>query len=164
MNPTRLREVLDYDPETGIFTWKVRVSTNVPVGTVAGSLDGGSYLNIHLDGRAYLAHRLAWLYVHGEWPVSQVDHINRIKTDNRFTNLRLATASQNAQNQRRDQRQGTSRLLGVSWNSTAGRWASRITVQGRVKFLGSFDTEEDAHAAYLAAKAIMHPYAVAGGD
>ena len=80
----RLREVLDYDPDTGVFTRKVRTASSVKVGDVAGSLNGKGYIRIRVDGRLYFAHRLAWLYVHGEWPVDQVDHINGIKNDNRI--------------------------------------------------------------------------------
>src|ERR1700719_1662744 len=96
----RLRELLSYDPETGVFRWLVRKRQNVKAGDVAGSFDGCGYCKISIDRRAYKAHRLAWLYMTGEWPPAEIDHINMNRADNRFANLRLATRHQNMANQR----------------------------------------------------------------
>jgi hypothetical protein len=90
----RLREILGYDPETGLFTRLVRTG-RIRAGEVAGTAHSRGYRSIVIDGRVYLSHRLAWLYVHGEWPPEQIDHINRNRADNRLVNLRAAKQSQN---------------------------------------------------------------------
>jgi len=84
----RLRELLDYDTETGLFRWKTPTNNRITVGSLAGQNHPKGYTRIGVDGAKYLAHRLAWLYVHGVWPINQIDHINRMKTDNRINNLR----------------------------------------------------------------------------
>jgi len=95
----RVRECLNYDPDTGVFTWiKIEAKNRRPLGSVAGSLDSYGHLSIKIDGRRYLAHRLAWLYMTGEWPEDMIDHRNRIKTDNRWENLRLCDNGQNKMN------------------------------------------------------------------
>ncbi len=93
-----LRSILHYDQETGIFTWKVRTARRVKAGDVAGCSDGDGYRLIKVQSRLYKAHRLAWLYIHGSWPKDQIDHINRIRTDNRIANLREVSNKQNLQN------------------------------------------------------------------
>ena len=99
----RLREVLAYDPDTGVFTWKARTSpfSRVNVGDVAGNLRRDGYIEICVDGRKHQSHRLAWLYVYGEWPADQIDHINGIRTDNRIANLREANNAENHHNLRK---------------------------------------------------------------
>ena len=155
MDQGRLREVLDYDPDTGIFTWKVRVSTHCRPGDEAGSPHARGYVVIGLDRCVYLAHRLAWFYVHGEWPEAEIDHRNGVRTDNRLSNLRLATSTQNKQNRRNAR--GTTPFR--------GRWKAQIGLGNKVtKYLGMFDTEEEAHQAYLAAKTEMHQFFVEGGE
>ena len=141
----QLRSVLDYDQETGIFTWKVRTS-NVKVGDVAGCLAGEGYLLIGLQRRRYHAHRLAWLYVYGSWPKDQIDHINRIRTDNRISNLREVTNKQNMQNagKRRD---NTSGYQGVSWHKHGSKWQVGIVHNQQRMHLGLFDDLEAAIAA-----------------
>ena len=91
-----LREALHYDPDTGIFTWKVATASCVKVGAEAGCVKNDGYRAIGMGGKSYKAHRLAWLYVHGEWPKEQIDHINHIRTDNRMENLRPASGGENA--------------------------------------------------------------------
>lgn len=142
----RLRELLSYDPETGQFTWVAR-RQRVRVGQVAGTKNKYGYLQIGIDGRKYALHRLAWLWVTGEWPPKEIDHINRDSTDNRFANLRLATSSQNNCNQsmRGD---NTSGVKGVSWNKKSGKWHSRIVVNGKYRHLGLFSDLKDAASAY----------------
>lgn len=152
----RLRELLHYDPATGVFTWLVHRQRH-RAGTVAGSPHSAGYIEIGVCGRSYLAHRLAWLYVHGEWPARDVDHRNGIKTDNRIDNLRDVTKVVNLQNRRGAAAGNVSGLLGVSKSAAkCGRWFARLQVNGRQKSLGSFDSPEAAHAAYLTAKRQLH--------
>lgn len=145
----RLRELLEYDPATGVFKWRpaLKMRRN---GLVAGSSSGRGYWYISIDKRMYLAHRLAWLYVHGCWPIDQIDHINRVKIDNRIVNLREATGSQNKQNvgAKKSNRSG---LKGIWWDGRIKRWRPRIRVGGRALWLGSFRTPEEAHAVYCEA-------------
>jgi hypothetical protein len=150
MNVSRLRSVLNYDPRTGVFRWAERPSPRVRVGDVAGTVNGHGYLNIGFDGRTYKAHRLAWLYVHGEWPVGQIDHRNGDRTDNRLANLRVVTNAENLRSARRARSDSATGLVGVS--RAGGRYRARMMVNGQSRSLGTYDTPEQAHAAYLAAK------------
>ena len=118
----RLRALLDYDPVTGVFTWKATRTGQAVAGRIAGGALHTGYHRIQIDGRAFLAHRLAWLYVHEVWPQGQIDHINGVKADNRIANLREATASQNGQNRRGSQINNGSGLLGVYPHDASGRW------------------------------------------
>lgn len=151
----KLREALCYDPSTGIFTRKIRAS-NAKAGDVAGSA-GARYSVIWLNGRKYLAHRLAWLYMTGEWPRMYIDHINGNGMDNRFSNLRVATDRLNRENlrsARSDNR--SSGLLGAHWCEYHKKWKSHIRHCGRLKHLGYFSSAKEAHARYLEAKRILH--------
>lgn len=147
----RLRELLCYDPETGIFIRRRGQGAGLPA-HLRSNRNG--YGRISLDGHEWLAHRLAWLYVHGAWPSSQLDHINRNKLDNRICNLRLATHDLNQQNHIRARRTNKIGLLGVSLSQ--GKWRAQITVNRKKIFLGRFDDPEQAHSAYLDAKARLH--------
>ena len=149
----RLRELLHYDPETGVFTRLVR-SGPAKVGDVAGTADTHGYIQISVDGALYLAHRLAFLWMTGEWPPHQVDHINGVRADNRFANLRPATNAENMQNVRRPYSSNRIGLLGVCRHGN--RFRATIKVDGRCIHLGTFDAPEQAHAAYLAAKRKLH--------
>jgi hypothetical protein len=147
-----LRELLNYDPATGVFIWKER-RKGVRVGAVAGSIYSTGYRAIKIDQRHYLAHRLAWLYVRGEWPIVDIDHINRQRADNRITNLRPATRSQNQANVP-IWRTSSSGYRGVT-RRRSGRWGAGINAHGRRIELGTFGTPEEASAAYRAA-AVAH--------
>ncbi len=151
-----LRELLHYDPQTGVFTWKVAVAQCIAIGDVAGGLRTDGYLAIKLAGKSYFAHRLAWRYVRGRWPKKHVDHWNGRRADNRFTNLREATKAQNAQNVRKAYANNQSGFLGVG--ADKNRWRARIRIDGHLCSLGYFNTPEAAHAAYLAAKRQLHPF------
>ena len=153
----RLRELLHYDPESGVFTWLVRATKNIKIGDEAGDRDTHGYLAIRIDGKRYRAHRLAWLYMTGAWPVHEIDHINGIRDDNRLGNLREATRAENQQNQavRRDSSSG---FTGVSWDKWRNKWQAYIKIAGRQRYLGRFPTAESAHAAYLAAKMKLHTF------
>lgn len=144
----RLRELLDYNPATGVFKWKPTAQKRTK-GLVAGSKHRGWYWIIAIDKRQYLAHRLAWLYVHGRWPLDQIDHVNGIRFDNRIANLREATTIQNRQNRKPK----VAGLKGV-WKYY-NRWRARIYANGKCIWLGTFSTQEAASAAYREA-AIKH--------
>lgn len=148
----RLKELLSYERATGLFRWKARTSASsrVVIGDVAGGPDRDGYIVIRVDGRLYLAHRLAVFYVTGEWPRDDVDHRDLNRSNNEWRNLRCATESQNLANQKL-MCTNTSGFKGVSWDKTAKRWTAQIEVRGRKLRLGRFDTPEDAHSAYMAA-------------
>src|SRR5580692_7435516 len=133
--------VILYDPETGLFTWiKARRHR---VGKRAGSRNHDGYRRIHVGGCQRAEHRLAWLYMTGEWPAEDIDHKNRIKDDNRWCNLRLATVTQNQGNSRpRAGLKGTTRVR-------TGKWTAQIQKHGIKLHLGTFNTQEEAHKAYV---------------
>lgn len=152
----RLRELLHYDPETGIFRWNISHPSRA-AGGVAGHHSRQGYIYIVIAKRKYGAHRLAWLYMTGAWPAAQVDHRDGSKSNNRFDNLREATNAQNHQNISVS-RSGTSGYLGVTFDKAKGRWQAQIKVEGRYKFLGRHDTPEQAFDAYCLAKAGLHTF------
>lgn len=157
----RLRELLTYDPDTGIFRWKANRGTVIS-GTVAGSaqrLGRTSYVYIMIDHRGYRAHRLAWLYMNGVWPKDMIDHINGDGADNRYSNLREASCAQNSQApNKRMLPQNTSGYVGVSKKKGRNKWNASIAFSGKRIFLGSFFSAEDASAAYLKAKKMHHAF------
>lgn len=154
----RLREVLHYEPETGVFTWKVRASSRGCAGSAAGSLHRAGYLVVKVDNRLHQAHRLAWLHVYGVWPPEDVDHINRTRDDNRIVNLRLASRAENCQNtgMRRNNKLG---CKGVCWNARAQKWQAQIMRQSQNLHLGYFDDINHAIAARKKAEEQLHPFA-----
>ena len=159
MDQAKLKELLDYNPETGDFHWRCKPkSGRVSVGDRAGSRHNRGYIQVRVDGGHYLAHRLAWLYVYGAIPASLVDHINGNRADNRIANLRLATPSENQQNRRQAHKNSATGYLGVGYVRTRQTrpWIARIKVNGKEKKLGFFSTPERASAAYMAAKREFH--------
>lgn len=153
----RLKEMLDYDPSNGVFTWIKAARGLVRRGDCAGSLGENGYVRITLDNKRYRAHRLAWFYVHGMWPSQEIDHINRIKHDNRIANLREATRAENNQN-RPIPRSNKSGYRGVSKRKGSELWVAMIDANKRRFFLGEFKSPELAHAAYQAASLAMHTH------
>jgi len=141
---------LQYDQETGIFTWKHDGTRGVKAGHVAGYKMQNGYIMLSVAGKKILAHRVAWLFAHGEFPNGNIDHINRDKSDNKIANLRLATFEQNAQNRLKNSK-NTSGFKGVSWHKRDERWQAAITVKGKVLHLGYYKTPEDAYLAYVEA-------------
>jgi len=156
----RLIDVLDYDRDSGLFTWRKATNPrmNLLVGSVAGCLRPDGYLSISIDGDSFLAHRLAWFWITGQWPAEEIDHKNGAKADNRLANLREANRSQNRQNTRRSFSE--TGLVGVSWCKRDKRFRAVIKLNGRQKSLGYFTTAESAQVAYLRAKKEIHPFAV----
>lgn len=147
----RIREVLRYDPETGICTWTKKTGRKVVVGSRAGHADPRTgYRYIRIDGHQILEHRIVWAYIHGEWPSYYIDHWRGAEVGNKLENLRPASCSQNNAN-RRMSTTNTSGVKGVSFHKKVGRWRASIKKNGQQKHLGYFDTLEDAAVAYRTA-------------
>jgi hypothetical protein len=145
----RLRELFDYEPGSGEFRYKVRRNRAL-VGSICGWHNARGYLSFRVDGKMHYAHRLAWLHVHGRWPDAMIDHINGEKDDNRITNLREASRSQNLANSRVPSN-NTSGFKCVSFYKKSGKWTATIMKDAKFTPLGRFETPEAAHAAYMAA-------------
>lgn len=150
-----LKKFLSYDPETGDFRWKVMRTRRWKVGMIAGTVckkRGYRRIGLKPTGATRViivrAHRIAWLYVYGEWPFSDIDHINRNGCDNRIANLRLATKTQNMGNRKRNAN-NSSGYKGVYKHRN--KWAACIRQNGKTISLGTFNTPQEAHAAYVAA-------------
>jgi hypothetical protein len=157
----RLKELLTYDPLTGIFRW-INDSGRygrIKAGTKAGSNGNGSqgYIEIGLDGKKYKAHRLAILYVEGNWPPDEVDHMDGVRVNNRYSNLRKATFLQNRSNLKRYET-NTSGFAGVSFHKRVGKWQARISSGAKRMHLGYFPSPEEASEAYKEAKAKHHAF------
>ena len=155
----RLQEVLDYDPNTGIFTWKEKISSKVVVGRKAGSLSGTGYHMISLFKKKYRAHHLVWLFVYGIWPKEQIDHKNGIRTDNRLCNLREATNQENCQNTQK-RANNTSGCRGVCWNKAAKKWQAYIRHNYQFIYLGIFKYKWQAIRARKRAEQKYQPFRV----
>ena len=150
LDSTYLREVLDYNPETGIFYWKFGNKRNTKANQIAGSIHPEGYRFIWIKDKHHRAHRLAWLYVFNEFPILQIDHINGNKDDNRIVNLRQATHSENQQNKHSSK--------GYSWHKRKQRWEAYIRISGKKLTLGYFENENDAKLARATAKQEHHPF------
>lgn len=150
-----LRYWLDYNPSTGFFTWRNNYHKS-RVGERAGYDDGHGYIGIRVGGACHAAHRLAWLWMTGEWPNPEIDHRNSVRTDNRWCNLREATRGQNSVNMATPRSHSKSRIKGVWWDKYRLKWRSVIRVSKKTIILGYFDDAEAARAAYNAASAKMH--------
>ena len=143
-----LRRLLHYNPETGQFTWRVARGGKARKGSVAGTKTPHTgYSQLVINRTIYKQHRLAWFYMTGKWPSDQIDHINGIRDDNRFHNLREATCSQNLHNVGLKSSNSTG-YKGVSLHKPSGKYVANITVKGRQLYLGIFEAPEEAHAAY----------------
>jgi hypothetical protein len=152
----RLREVVAYDPETGVFTWRIATGPRCVIGARAGHVrtDRRKRRAMSIDGRYYAEHNLAWLYMTGEWPEHEVDHDNNDATDNRWENLRPATREQNTQNARR-RSDNTTGFKGVHLHPN-GRYYARVQANGKRIFIGSFETPEEANAAIVERRRQLH--------
>lgn len=155
----KLKQIFEYNPETGIFTRILRTANRHKVGDIGGTLNAQGYLVINIDGTIYYAHRLAFLYMTGKFPEELVDHIDTIKNNNSWFNLRKANKSENAQNQRKCQKSNKSTgLLGAYFSKQRNCFFSSIMIDNTTKYLGIFATAELAHEAYCKAKALLHPF------
>lgn len=165
MNIERFKEVLNYDMETGIFTWRIRMGKRAPEGGVAGctvTTKGKSYRYIKINGKRYFAHRIAYSMVTGEIP-DQVDHKDGNGINNKWENLRSSCYSDNNKNKRRPSN-NTSGHIGVSWHVVHKKWCSRIKVNQKQIYLGIFDDINDAIKARKDAEAKYGFYASHGSD
>jgi len=155
----RIRSVLAYEAETGFLLYSEarRGMRKNQIGKQAGALNADGYLMIHMDGKRYQAHRLAWLHVHGEWPEHEIDHINGCRSDNRMCNLRDVTRRVNSQNLRRSMpKRLADAPLGVSWHRVCKKWRAMIWNGSKNIYLGLFDDPAEAHRAYIDAKRRLH--------
>ena len=152
LTQTDLKKLFFIDTETG--------SCFRRDGRKAVSLTQKGYQRTSVAGREYRVHRLVWLWVHGKHPPEgmTIDHINGNKVDNRISNLRVATTSQNKQNARKARLDSKSGLIGATWYSRCNKWRAAIQVDGKKKHLGYFDEVEKAHAVYIEAKRTLHPF------
>ena len=162
INAERIRRLLDYNPETGVFRWRDRPGTKDEkrwktryAGKISGSIEPHGYRVITLEKSTYLAHRIAWLHYYGSWPITELDHANLDKDDNRICNLREASRSENCIN--RPQRgNGMSGCIGVTWHSRDKKWHASITKDRKRQWLGAFLDLEAAISARSIASAKAH--------
>jgi hypothetical protein len=157
MTQEELKQILFYCAITGHFTWLKTNSNRTKCGTRAGCIHPNGYRRIGINGKLYYEHHLAWLYHYGNLPIKQIDHINGDKTDNRIDNLREATHAQNQQNKGKAQN-NTSGYTGVTFDKAKNKWKAAIYKDRKRYHLGYYDTPEEAHAAYLKAKAEFHTF------
>lgn len=153
-----LKEHFHYNPDSGLFV-RLKLTSSASrakIGDIAGCKYSDGYIYMKINSKHHKAHRLAFLYMHGKMPEHTVDHINGIKDDNRFCNLRKATKSENTQNQRRPHKSNQCGFLGVYFENESGRYVAQLSINGKPKKLGRFDTAELAHEAYLSAKRQHH--------
>lgn len=148
-----LKSILNYDCETGIFTWKINKSIT-KAGNIAGSIKKESYCVIKIHRKDYMAHRLAWLYVYGYFP-TYIDHINGIRNDNKLSNLREVTSSQNSCNRKISIR-NTSGVKGVTWHKQINKWQVVIGINGKNKYFGCFEDKEFAELVMIEARQKYH--------
>jgi hypothetical protein len=152
----KLKKLLEYNPETGLFINKVYRSARAKKNTVAGFLSKDGYITIGINGKTYYAHRLAWFYIFEIWPEKFIDHIDTIRNHNWLSNLRECNYSENYQNIIKCQSNNKSGYLGVSSNRS--KFRANICLDNKPLYLGSFDTAIEAHEAYLFAKRKIHEF------
>jgi hypothetical protein len=159
LSAERARDLLSYDPTTGLLTWRVKpLYRPIKPGDVAGHVMKRGYLTVTIAGQAYYGHRLCWLIHHGEWPDRELDHVNGVRTDNRIENLRPATRSQNSQNRGATAKRNKSGLLGVAWDEQAQKWQVKLTLNGKVTWVGRYSDKGQAAEAYREAKTRLHTF------
>ena len=149
-----LKNKFHYDPDTGIFTYKKSYFKS-KIGKVAGEKCGNGYILLRINNKIYPAHRLAWLYMYGSEPLELIDHVNRIRNDNRIVNLREASKAENGYN-RKIGNNSTSGIKGISWCRIHNRWVARVSANGIRKCIGYFKTINDAENAIIDARKKYH--------
>ena len=155
----KLKELFVYEADTGLFIRRKAVGRHGrhKALTVAGTRQNHGYIVLNIDGRRYMAHRLAWLYHYGQWPNNDIDHINEVKNDNRISNLREATRAQNMQNVRRH-KHNTNRYKGVSWMPARRKWRAYIFVNYKQQHIGLYNSPEEARDARANAEERLHSH------
>ena len=149
----QIKEYLEYFPETGKIIWKKTKNNRALKGTEAGCLEKSGYIRLRFNNKLFSAHRIAWFLYTGSFPTFHLDHINGIRNDNRISNLREATTYQNSQNRRN--------LKGYTWMPNRKKpWHAQLKNNGKMICLGYYETEEEAHAAYLEGKKKYHSFFV----
>lgn len=141
-----LKRILKYNPRTGQFIWNKKLSFRIWPGKVAGCIGVQGYRYIGIKNISYRAHRLAWFYMTGKWPRDFLDHVNGVRSDNRFSNLRLSNNRQNSIN-KKQHREG--KLPGCSFIKRKNKWQAAFKFKGKRYFIGLFKTEVDASLAYF---------------
>lgn len=147
LTPEQLREYTNYNPDTGIFTWKKKTGCKSVVGAEIGTAHSGGYRSATIMKHYVFMHRAAWAYVHGEWPKGHIDHIDGNPKNNRIANLRVATSQTNQRN-RKISKSNKSGFKGVH-QVASGKWVAMICVDYKSRSLGHFNTAEEAHARYM---------------
>lgn len=142
-----LKEFLKYYPETGIFIWNVQKGQRIKAGDIAGTPQNRGSIVIKINGKQYLAHRLAWLYTHGEFPSRLIDHLDGDPSNNRLNNIRECTNSENLKNQSVSKR-NTSGFKGVTFHKLSGKWQAGARLNGKRIHLGLYNTPEEASKVY----------------
>jgi len=151
-----VKSILHYDKDTGFFVYKISAKGKIK-GDRAEKKDKKGYLYLNILSTHTLAHRLAFMFVHGDTAKGfQIDHINGVRNDNRICNLRKVSHAVNCQNQRRPANRNKSGYLGVSWHKGTKKFQARISLNGIQKFLGNFSDPKDAHEVYLKWKRMVH--------
>ena len=154
----QLKELLRYCPASGVFVWKLTRGPRAVKGSIAGRINNTGYAQIGIYGKRHSSHRLAYLYMTGEFPPNDIDHINGVKDDNRWCNIRAVTRTENLQN-RRLPRSNTSGTIGVTWHKGNKMWRALITINRKQILIGYFHIKEDAVSARKSAdlKYGFHP-------
>tara|TARA_R110000868_G_scaffold54158_1_gene169539 strand:+ start:356 stop:859 length:504 start_codon:yes stop_codon:yes gene_type:complete len=151
----RLKQILSYDKESGFFTRISNGLYNAPIGHIAKYVDSRGYIRVRVDCVQYLAHRLAWFYINGQWPEKDIDHKDRNKINNSWSNLRSVTRTVNSQNRKNPNRNNSTGYLGVT-KTIGGKFQSAISVKGKSLYIGLFKDAEEAHNAYVEVKRKLH--------
>ena len=142
MTQSRLKEMMNYDKNTGIFTWIKKPCRNIPIGKVAGYKKDTGYVSIDIDKGTYPAHHLAWLYEYGIMPPEQIDHWDRVRNNNAIENLSLTSNQKNQMN--KSKRRGREDFNGVYWNKRDSMWLAQITYLGKQIYLGQYKNKDEA--------------------
>lgn len=158
-----LRSILEYNQDTGIFTWIFGNNRRVRAGDVAGCIDKDGYIQIRVCKKLYRAHRLAWLYMNGMFPESHIDHIDNNRTNNSLSNLRLANYTKNNWNACIS-KNSTSGVKGVNWDNRANAYKARVMKNGKLYHFGSFRTIEEASIAVKKGREYLHGEFTNHGD
>lgn len=146
----KLKYFLSYDPETGVFKWANSPNYNIKSGDTARNITVKGYARIRLNKKHFFLHRVAWFFYYGSWPDCLIDHINGDRADNRISNLREASFSENARS-KGIQKNNKTGYKGISKvKGCYSRFSARIVLPSGLKYIGSYKSEEEAHAAYIA--------------